>query len=239
MSKKHLYGNLIIIMFWYLLSLLIGTRLVPYPHTVFINIVTNLNQLLPHLSATLLRLACAFGFSLSIGIAIGVTIGLNRKADSLLSPLIYCINPIPKSALTPIFLIIFGMNDIARVMIIIAIIIFPIIISVRDAVVRIPDEYLIISQTLNLSKSEFYYKIIGKAILPNVLSSIKVTIAIAIAVLYFIEQIGSSLGLGYYISSNNGINNVKMYSAVVLLSLIGYIVVILVDKTLAKKCSWK
>ncbi len=239
MYKKHIYGNLIIIAIWYLLSLFIGTRLVPFPHTVVINIFTNFGDLLPHLGATLFRLVIGFAIALSVGVTVGIAMGMNKKVDNLLSPLIYCLNPIPKSALTPVFLIIFGMNDIGRVMIIIAIIIFPIIISIKDAIVMMPEEYFIIAQTLNLSKLEFYTKIISRAILPNLLSTIKVTIAIAIAVLYFVEQIGSSSGLGYYIASNNGVNNVEMYSGIVILSLIGYIVVVVMDLLLEKKCNWK
>lgn len=239
MYKKHLYGNLAILVIWYALSFLIGTRLVPFPHTVIYNIVVNFNELLPHLIATTLRLIFGFFIALTVGVSIGVAMGLNKKVDEFLSPLIYCLNPIPKSALTPVFLIIFGMNDIGRVMIIIFIIIFPIIISIKDAIRMMPDEYFIISKTLNLSKFEFYTKIIGRAILPNLFSTIKVTVAISIAVLYFVEQIGSSLGLGYYIATNNGVNNVKMYSGIVLLSLIGYLVVVIMDVLIEKKCNWK
>lgn len=239
MFKKHFYGNLMIIIIWYILSLIVGTRLVPFPHQVAYNIITNFSDLLPHLLVTIRRLIIGFAVALSIGVSLGVLMGLHKKVDNVFSPLVYCMNPIPKSALTPVFLIIFGMNDIGRVMIIIFIIIFPMIISVKDAVVQIPDEYFIIAKTLDLSKSEFYFKIIGRSILPNLLSTIKVTVAIAIAVLYFVEQIGSNVGLGYYIATNNGINNVKMYSGIVLLSLIGYIVVVIMDLLIEKKCNWK
>lgn len=239
MFKKHFYGNLMIIIIWYILSLIVGTRLVPFPHQVVSNIIINFSDLLPHLLVTIRRLVIGFAIALSIGVSLGVLMGLHKKVDNVLSPLVYCMNPIPKSALTPVFLIIFGMNDIGRVMIIIFIIIFPMIISVKDAVVQIPDEYFIIARTLDLSKSEFYFKIIGRSIMPNLLSTIKVTVAIAIAVLYFVEQIGSNIGLGYYIATNNGINNVKMYSGIVLLSLIGYIVVVIMDLLIAKKCNWK
>lgn len=228
-----------IVAIWYILSLTIGTRLVPFPHTVIINILTNFGDLLPHLITTLYRLIIGFAIALSVGVTVGVAMGLNKRVDEFLSPLIYCLNPIPKSALTPVFLIVFGMNDIGRIMIIIFIIIFPIIISIKDAIAMMPDEYFIIAKTLNLSKREFYFKIIGRAILPNLLSTIKVTVAIAIAVLYFVEQIGSSRGLGYYIATNNGVNNVEMYSGIVLLSLIGYAVVVVIDILLAKKCNWK
>ncbi len=239
MSKKHIYGNLMIIVIWYCLSLFIGTRLVPFPHTVLINIITNFSDLFPHLLATAKRLIIAFAIALSVGTSIGIMMGMHKRVDNFLSPLIYCLNPVPKSALTPVFLIVFGMNDIGRIMIIIAIIIFPIIISIKDAIVMMPDEYFIIAETLNLSKKEFYTKIISRAIMPNLLSTIKVTIAIAIAVLYFVEQIGSSSGLGYYIASNNGVNNVEMYSGIVILSLIGYVIVVVMDYLLATKCNWK
>ncbi len=238
MIKKHLYGNFIIILVWYLLSFSIGTRLVPFPHQVLHEIVFHFNKLIPHIVATSLRLFFGFSISLIFGVVIGVSMGLYKKVDDILSPIVYCLSPIPKSVLTPVFLIIFGMNDIGRIMIVVFIVIFPIIVSVKDAITLIPKEYFIIAKTLNLSRQELYTKIIFKAILPNLLSTIKITIAIAVAVLYISENIGANIGLGYYIASNNGINNVEMYSAIVMLSLIGYAVVLTMDWLLINKCKW-
>lgn len=238
MIKKHIIGNLVVILIWYLFSFAIGTRFVPYPHQVFYFIFTSFDQILPHLLATLMRLAWGFSLALLVGVSTGIAMGLNSKIDGLLSPLIYALNPIPKSALTPVFLIVFGMNDIARVMIVVFIIIFPMIVSIKDATKLIPKEYFIISKTLGYTKFETLYKVIFKAILPSLLSTVKVTIAIAIAVLYITENIGSNLGLGYYIATNNGINYIEMYSGIVVLSMIGYIIVIIMDVILYTKCKW-
>lgn len=238
MLKKHIIGNVFVIAVWYLLSITISTRFVPYPHQVFFFMFTNFDQILPHLIATLMRLAWGFSFALLIGVSIGIAMGLNERIDGLLSPLIYVLNPIPKSALTPVFLIVFGMNDFARVMIVVFIIIFPMIVSIKDATRLIPSEYFIIAKTLGYSKFETLRKVIFKAILPSLLSTIKVTIAIAIAVLYISENIGSNVGLGYYIASNNGVNYIEMYSGIVVLSMIGYIIVIIMDIILYKKCKW-
>ncbi len=238
MIKKHLIGNLLVILIWYLFSIIIGPRFVPYPHEVFIYIVTNMNFLIPHITATLMRLVWGYSFALMIGVSIGLLMGLNQKADNLLSPLVYALSPIPKSTLTPVFLIIFGMNDLARIMIVVFIIIFPMIIAIKDAAMLIPKEYFVIAKTLGYTKFETLHKVILKAIMPSLLSTIKVTSAIAIAVLYISENIGANVGLGYLIGSNNGVNYLKMYSGIVLLSLIGYIIVVIMDIILIKKCKW-
>ncbi len=238
MIKKHLIGNLLLIFVWYLLSFFVGTRFVPYFHVVIFEILSNFLELLPHFMATLLRLLIGYTIALFFGILIGVKMGFNSKFDNLMSPIIASLNPIPKSALVPVFLIVFGLGNLARVMIVVFIIIFPIIISVKHSIDSIPKEYFIISKTLGLSKTEEYKKIIYKAILPDLLNIMKVTTAMGIAVLYISENIGAKYGLGYYIASNNGVNNVEMYSAIVLLSLMGYFIVIILDLIKMKKCRW-
>lgn len=237
MFKKNIFGIIMVGMIWYCLSFAIGARFVPYPHQVILNVIFNFSEILPHLTATMFRLIFGFSFGLLVSIIIGVAMGLNSKIDSLLSPLVYCLGPIPKAALTPVFLIIFGLNDVARIMIVIFIIIFPMIVSIRDGIKLLPEEYFIIAKTLDLSKKDFYFKIIGMGILPNLLTTVKVTIAIAIAVLYISENIGAKYGLGYFIASNNGIDNIAMYSGIFVLSMIGYIVVLCVDGVL-KNCKW-
>ncbi len=238
MIKKHLIGNILVILVWYFFSIIIGSRYVPYPHEVFYYIGTNLSYLAPHIFATLFRLIWGYSFALVLGVTLGVTMGLSKRVDNMLSPLIYALSPIPKSTLTPVFLIIFGMNDVARVMIVVFIIIFPMIIAIKDATLLIPKEYFIIAKTLNYSTFETMHKVVLKSIMPSLLSTIKVTSAIAIAVLYISENIGSNVGLGYLIGTNNGINYLKMYSGIVLLSLIGYIIVLAMDIILRKKCKW-
>lgn len=238
MIKKHIIGNLVLIAIWYILSFSIGPRFVPFFHTVIIEIIVNFKVLLPHFMATLLRLLIGYFIALIFGILIGIWMSYSKRADDIFSPIIASVNPIPKSALVPVFLIIFGLGNLARIMIVVFIIIFPIIISTKHSIDSIPQEYFIISKTLGLSKADEYKKIVFKAILPDLLSIMKVTTAMAIAVLYISENIGAKYGLGYYIGSNNGVNNVEMYSAIVLLSMMGYVIVIILDIVKNRKCRW-
>ncbi len=238
MIKKHLIGNLVLIIFWYFLSFIIGTRFVPFFHTVILNIFTSLNILLPHLIATTLRLIIGYLIALFFGVIIGILMSRNKRVNNLMDPLIASLNPIPKSAMVPVFLIIFGLGNSARIAIVVFIIIFPIIISVKHSMDNIPSEYYVIADTLNMTKKEFYKTVVYNSILPDLLTIMKVTTAMGIAVLYISENIGAKYGLGYYISVNNGVNNVNMYSAIVLLSLLGYTLVVLFDIIKTKKCRW-
>ena len=78
--------------------------------------------------------------SLVAGSLIGLWIGMSKKADELISPVVYILYPIPKIAFLPILMILFGLGNAPKIVLIITIVIFQIIVAVRDGVKEIPKE---------------------------------------------------------------------------------------------------
>ncbi|MBS5951491.1 MAG: ABC transporter permease, partial [Clostridium sp.] len=94
---KSLYGAIIIIVLWYLLSLGIGTNMVPTPRSTLLELIRLIqNDFMYHILYSLYRILGAIFVSLIIGIPLGILIGRSVLFDKIISPIVYLLYPIPK-----------------------------------------------------------------------------------------------------------------------------------------------
>lgn len=234
---KRLYGLLSFFVFWYLLSF-ITHLVIPYPHEVIIAFIKLYpSELHMHVLASSKRLLLGLIIAIVLGVHIGIILGLSKKCESLLMPLIYILYPIPKAALLPIFIILFGIGDLTKIILIVIIVIFPIIINIKDGIEAIPNEYFYVARSLSLSRTQMYKDIIIPAILPKLFTSLRIGIGIAIAVLYLSENFATFEGLGYYITIYMT-NTIKLFAGIFALSLIGYLLFLFVELLEKKFCKW-
>jgi NitT/TauT family transport system permease protein len=236
---KRLYGLVVCILIWYIFAIIIKD-IIPYPHQVVLKLIEVYpKELDHHIFASLKRLLIGLVVAIVLGVHIGIVIGLFKKIEHATLPVIYSLYPIPKAALLPIFIIIFGIGDLTKILLIIIIVIFPIIISTCDAIKNIPYEIFYISKTLSLTPTQIYKEVIIPAILPNLFTSLRIGVGTAVAVLYLSETFATVKGLGYYIILHISINNLKMFTAIFVLSVIGYLLFLLIDVLEKQLCRWK
>jgi NitT/TauT family transport system permease protein len=232
-------GFLILFLIWYLLSLYIGSTMLPFPHEV----IQAFFELLPkgldvHILASLKRLLIGLILSIVLGMHIGLFLGLFKLGNTMVMPFINAIYPIPKAALLPLLIILFGIGDLTKIILIVIIAIFPIIMNTKSAVQQIPKENFYVAGTLGLNKWDLYKNILIPAILPNLLVSIRIGIGTSIAVLFLSETFATFEGLGYYINLYIAQNPLKMFSAIFALSLIGSLLFLFVDLLEKRFCRW-
>jgi NitT/TauT family transport system permease protein len=239
-KNRMLHGILIILLFWYLTHLAINSSVIPSPYnTVIIFFRLLRGELLLHLLVSLYRILIAIIISLAIGIPLGIIMGLNRKVDSLLSPITYLIYPIPKIAFLPVFLILLGFGDTPKITLVVTIIIFQIQIAVRDAIKEIPSGLFYSVRTLGLSRIQTYRHLIIPAILPKLFSSVRITIGISISVLFFSENFATVYGIGYFIMNTFSILHYEeMFAGILGLSLMGLLIFKLIDVFESRVCPW-
>lgn len=237
-SVKKLFGLAIVLLVWYIFSVLY-LKSIPFPHDVIINFIDILpNKLMIPLKESLLLLLTGLMLSVVVGVHFGIIMGLFKKATKVSEPIIYSLYPIPKSALVQVLIIIFASMFWMKAALIFIIVVFPVIITVKDAVKSIPDEVFYHAKSLSLNKWQMYKEIIIPAILPNLLTTMRISIGTSIAVLYLSETRGVGSGLGYFIDSQVVINNLNMFTGIFALSLIGYTLFILIDLLEYKLCKW-
>ena len=128
-------------MLWLVGALIFQNKALPNPIDVYkIMPFTIADGMGEHVWASLRRVIIGTTIALFFGVIGGMLTALSKKSNRILEPLLYLSYPVPKLALLPIIMIIFGIGETTKIVMIILIIVFQLMISIRDAVRRIPKE---------------------------------------------------------------------------------------------------
>ena len=137
----------------------------------------------------------------SIGLVLGLVAGLSRSGEVAIDPLMQIKRTIPALALTPLFIVWFGIGETPKVALIAFATIFPVYLNlyggIRSADLRLLDA----ARSLGLTRTEQVWHVILPAALPSLLVGLRYALSISILVLVVAEQINASAGLGYLINN--------------------------------------
>lgn len=239
-KNKTLHGSLMVLAIWYIFHLTIKSTIIPSPFETgkefFIALQGNLTL---HVLASTMRIIIALAISLAIGLPIGLWIGRNSTADAIISPIVYILYPLPKIAFLPIFMILFGIGDLSKIILIISIIIFQILIAARDGVKEIPKELFFSVSSMGVSQVDMYQHLILPAVLPKLLTGLRISVGISISALFFSENFATRYGIGYYIMNAWTMVDYKdMFVGILALSLLGMSFFKCLDYLEKKSCPW-
>jgi NitT/TauT family transport system permease protein len=177
--------------------------------------------------------------SVAIGVPLGLMIGLSKRLDNILSPITYILYPIPKIAFLPVLMLLFGLGDVSKVILIITIVIFQILLGARDGVKEIDIQLFYSMRSLGLNKLQIYRNLVIPAVLPKLISSVRISIGISISVLFFAENFATTYGIGYFIMNTWAmIKYVDMFAGILALGLMGLLIFKVLDVIEKKLCPW-
>lgn len=239
--KDFLVGFILVNLFWLVLSLILDIRVLPTPFRVYGNFSEVVKSgIFIHIAASLGRIAVGLLFSVIIGLPIGLLMARSGIWNRLLHPLVYFSYPIPKTALLPVAMLLLGLGNGSKILIMVLTMVFQIILSVRDSVKRIPEEFYQVGKSAGFSKRYIFCNITFPAILPDLFTAFRISIGTALAILLIVEAYGTKVGIGYYIlDAWSRINYLQMYGGIVVIALTGAILILLVDVLAEKICPWK
>lgn len=237
---KTIYANFIVLLMWYILHIALKSSVIPSPFDTIKNfIIIFPNVLAPHLLVSLWRITAAIVISLVLGTIIGVWTGVSKRVDDFISPIVYILYPLPKVAFLPVLMILWGLGDLPKIILIIIIIIFQIVLAARDGVKEIPKELFMSVKSLDLSSINVYRHLILPAILPKIFTALRICIGVSIAVLFFAENFATTYGIGYFIMNSwSMVNYLEMFSGIVALGLMGLLLFKIIDFGEGMLCRW-
>jgi len=237
----YFYGTIIFLILWQVTASLLRLPIIPAPGVVFDNLFAIfLPQIAAHGFYSLWRIVAGVLLSIIVGIPLGMCMGYFPKWDRLFSPLVYLTYPVPKIALLPVVMLLFGLGELSKILMIFLIIVFQVIIAVRDGVKSIPKETYYPLYSLGAGFFDVFREILMPASMPKFLTALRVAMATAVSVLFFTETFGTQYGMGYFIMDAwLRINYLEMYSGIVVLSSIGLILFSTIDYMERKLCGWQ
>lgn len=227
---------------WYFLSLILGSNILPDPFLVFLRGFKEIAKpsFWLHVEASVLRMLAGIFFAFILAVPAGLVLGSNPGLDRLFAPLIYLGYPIPKIVLMPIVFVLFGIGDTGKIVLLAMIIFFQLLITTRDSARKISNETVYSLKSLGATRLDFYVHVVWPVSLPGIVTSLRIGTGTAVAVLFFVESIATSKGLGFYIIDSWGrADYATMFVGIISLSIIGIILYEFFDLLERKLCKWK
>lgn len=238
-SRSQLLGFLSFLILWEVVHLLLRTHTVPSPWEAIHYSILRIDRIALHSLASLLRILTGIGISMIIGIPIGIYLGVSKKFGYLFSPFLYFIYPIPKIAFLPVFMLLFGLGNTSKIILIIWIIIFQIILSVRDGIAQIPSIQYKVMDSFQATTMQKYRFLVIPAILPHIFTGLRISIGISLASLFFAENYATVYGIGYYIiSAWTKMNYVEMFSGIMTMGVLGVLLYQILDEIEGRVAPW-
>ncbi|QGP92473.1 Binding-protein-dependent transport system inner membrane component [Neomoorella glycerini] len=199
-ALSYLASILFLFGLWWLLAVVINNPGLPGPFPALQSLVkVGWPVLARHLYISTYRVLGSLALALIIAVPLGLWAGRHPAFDSFLAPLVYLLYPVPKVALLPVAMVLLGIGDGTRMLVIFLVIVNQILITTRDAARQIPPQLLLSVASLGAGKISLYRQVILPACLPEIITASRISLGSAIAVLFLSETIAGNSGLGYFI----------------------------------------
>ncbi|MCD6203278.1 MAG: ABC transporter permease subunit, partial [Methanophagales archaeon] len=181
-------------------------------------------------------------YGIALAGSLAVPLGLstyNNRFDRIIAPIVYLLYPIPHIVLLPLIILLFGIGDLSKIILIAIIVFFQILVTTRDEARNISSNYIFSMLSLGATPMDIYRHVILPACLPAILTAMRISVGTAIAVLFFVESFATQRGLGYLIMySWSMMDYPALYASIVAMALLGFSLYIILECVERKLCAW-
>jgi NitT/TauT family transport system permease protein len=154
-------------------------------------------NLWPDLKMSFLRVSAGFLLAAAVGVPLGILMGSFKVFEGLLQPITEFVRYIPVPALIPIFMVLFGIDELSKVMLIFVGTFFQLVLMVADETRRVPHELLQVSYTLGARRREVLRLVMWRASMPGIFDALRLCNGWAWTYLVVAELVAANEGLGY------------------------------------------
>ena len=174
--------------------------------------------------SSLKRVALGFGLAAIVGIPVGFMIGRFKFLSSMFNPLISLLRPVSPLAWLPIGLLVFKGANPAAIWTIFICSIWPMIINTAVGVQRVPQDYMNVARVLNLSEWKIITKILFPAVLPYMLTGVRLAVGTAWLVIVAAEMLTGGVGIGFWVWDEwNNLNVKNIIIAIFVIGIVGLV----------------
>jgi ABC-type nitrate/sulfonate/bicarbonate transport system permease component len=220
----------------------IDTRFFPAPSSVIATMIDMLRsgELITHTAVSLQRLAYGIIVGGLPALALGIIMGLNRTIRAVFDPLVAATYPVPKSAILPLALLIFGLGEGSKIFMVAIGVFFPVVINATTGVLEINKIYLDVGRNYKAGRWNTFWTIALPGALPVIMTGFKLGIGIGLVLIAVAEMVGAKSGLGYLIWSAWSTFAVEqMYVGLFAIAIIGFLLTLLLNELERVIIPWK
>lgn len=222
------YSIPLLLLVWYLVVAtgITSSRMLPSPVVVWAVLVEEIaNGTLPyHAYVTLSRAMAGFALAVIVGVPFAALIARSATWRNLFEPIFFVGYPIPKIALFPVFVYMFGIGASSKIAFTFLECLYPIVVACYFGFRSIQTRLIWTAQNFGASRATVLRRVVLPSALPSVFSGLRVALPVSIIVVVITEMIGDSIGLGYYIEvSGTRFTFANVYAAIIVIGICGFV----------------
>ncbi len=193
-----------------------------------------------HVWASLRRLAIGVVLGAVPGILLGIIMGLSRWVRAALDPLVAALYPIPKVAILPLLMLLFGLGDASKVAVVGMSVLFLTIINTTVGVVQLDRIYFDVARNYGTPWHKLFTRIILPGALPTIFAGLRISLGVSLVVLVSAEFVASNSGIGYLIwSSWQTLVVENMFVGIIVVTILGVLTTFLLHECERLLVPWR
>jgi ABC-type nitrate/sulfonate/bicarbonate transport system permease component len=181
------------------------------------------------ITATLQRVFLGVLLAAVIGVVLGVFAGANRAIGTAVSPLVIFLRSIPMGALLPLMLMLFATGEKQKVMFIFFAVVPFVFSDTVKAISIVPDRYVETALTLGASNRQILFKVLVPLSLPDIITSLRFQVGLALGYVMLAEAIATPSGLGVMLNNNERMGNIEQnYALLFVIAVLAFAIDVLI-----------
>lgn len=221
---------------------LIDVRFFPPPSNIVhqIGVLLASGELVTNTLASLRRLALGMLLGGIPALLLGLAMGISRPLRAAIDPLISATYPIPKSAILPLVLLIFGLGEMSKVVMVALGAFYPIVINTLVGVVNLDRIYLDVGHNFRASRWQVFRTIALPGALPSIMAGIKLAVGMGLILIAISEMVAANDGIGFMIWNAWQVLTVDtMYVGLLVIAILGFVFSVVLDQIERWLIPWK
>jgi len=216
----------IIIGFWCLLSFgrWVNPIYLPSPWAVMKAFVSLQEEgvLVPYTLISLYRVLAGFLVAAALAIPLGIVMATSKRAEAFFEPFIDFVRYLPVTALIPLMILYFGIEDFEKIAVIFVGTFFQLVLMVKDTVSGVPGELLNAAYTLGTRGTAVYTRVLLPASMPGIMDNLRICMGWAWTYLVVAELVAANSGLGFLIlRSQRFLQTDRIFAGLLVIGILG------------------
>lgn len=197
-------------------------------------------ELLRQMAVSLGALAAGFGLSLILGVGFGLAMGRSRLAEAIFEPHVNALYATPQVALTPLFMMWFGLGFAVKVAVVFLFAFFPILINTASGAKNVSASIVEVGRAYQASRRQIMFKIVFPAALPFIMAGVRIAVGRGLVGMIVAELFTAITGLGAMLSLYGNIfETAKMFVVIIVLAGLGIGLIHATQMLERKMARWK
>ncbi len=180
-------------------------------------------QLGVHVGASLTRVMAGFGLAVAVGVPLGIAMSRLPACERAIEPLFALGYPVPRIALYPIFVFLFGIGHLSKIVLVALECLYPVAISTYHGVRGVDRLYVWSAQNMGATRWQVVWKVMAPAAAPQVFTGFRIALPIAFIITILTEMVSSTEGLGWLILyASASLSQARVFASVAIVAVMGF-----------------